>query len=243
MKKYIKICLVFLFVSFSFGQDLSFSFSSDIVTRYIWRGNEFGKYDFDFKSTPHIQPTAALTLTTASELSISLGLWGSYGFNGNYSETDLYLNFLMPTNIGDLSLTFNDYFYPYYGISFTNFDGDGLGGHTLELNFSFQFKEKFPLKFMISKNIHNDIKDDNSLYFELGYPIQISDVNIDLFAGVAQGKSIWHNVDVDKFSIVNTGFTAKKSLKISETFSLPISLSWVYNPHKKITYLVGKITI
>lgn len=238
-----KIIFLSFFAGILFSQDLSFSFSSDIVTRYVWRGNEFGKYDWDSKSTMHIQPTAALTLTTKSEFAISLGFWGSYGLNGNYSESDLSLNFYMPTNIADLSLTFNDYFYPFYGIPFSNFDGDGLGGHTLELNFSFQLKDKFPLKFMISKNIHNDIKDDKSLYFELGYPIQISDVDIDLFAGIAQGKSIWHNVDVDQFAFVNTGFTAKKSLKITESFSLPVSLSWVYNPHKKITYLVGKITI
>lgn len=241
MKKRILIFLSIILCSNIFAQGTSFSFSSDFVTRYIWRGSEFGKFNGNY-STPHIQPTAALTYTTESSLAYSIGFWGSYGFNGDYSESDLYINFYAPTEAGDFSFTFSDYYYPFYGIPFTNFDGDGLGAHTIEANFAYSFKN-FPLRFMVSNNIHNDVPDNKSLYFELGYGLNVGEVKLDLFLGAAQGPSIWHAVTTDKFEFINTGFTAKKEIKVSESLTIPAAISWIYNAHTKTTYLVGKITI
>lgn len=233
--------LTLLFVSLIYSQSVSFSFSTDIVSRYIWRGSEYGKFNLT-QNSPHIQPTAAFTYSKDDSFSASLGFWGSYGFNGDYSESDIYVNFYIPTNFMDFSCTFNDYFYPFYGLSFSNFEGDGLGAHTIEANLSMTLKDT-PIRLMLSKNIHNDIPDDNSFYVELGYSFALDPINLDLFCGMAKGTSVWHSVSTDKFEFINIGFTAKKDIRVSESFTIPAAFSWIYNPHQKITYLVGKITL
>ncbi|MBL7987021.1 MAG: hypothetical protein JNJ94_03045, partial [Chlorobi bacterium] len=153
MKKAFQYFIILLLISPIYNQTTNFNFSADIVSRYIWRGSEYGKFNNNHNS-PHIQPTAAFSIILNNSTTLSLGFWGSYGFNGDYSENDLYLNAFIPTEIIDLSITLNDYYYPMYGINITNFDGEGKGAHTLEGNIVLTLKN-IPLKFMISNNIHN----------------------------------------------------------------------------------------
>ena len=122
---------------------LSFSFGMDLVSRYIWRGIEYGAGE-DGSSSPHFQPTAAFSLDLGKRGSLSLGVWGSYAFSGNYSESDVYLNYAINTKSGNFSLTFNDYYFPYLGIPVTNFDGKGEGAHTIEAMLAYTLPEVFP---------------------------------------------------------------------------------------------------
>lgn len=241
MKKLSYILLLIIFFSLNFSQTTDFNFSTDIVSRYIWRGSEYGRFNNN-QNSPHIQPTGALSITLNSDISFSLGFWGSYGFSGDYSESDLYVNTYIPSEVIDISITLNDYFYPMYGLKFSNLDGDGKGAHTLEGNIIFSSK-KLPLKLMISNNIHNDLPGDNSLYIELGYLIKLNHSNLEFIAGIAKGPSIWHSISSNNFEFINIGINAKKDIKITESFSIPVSFSWIYNHHKKVSYLVAKLTL
>jgi hypothetical protein len=220
----------------------SFTFGADLVSRYVWRGVEFG-VDQNGNSTPHFQPTASLTYSLPGSSTVSLGFWGSYGFNGSYSENDLYFNAFVPTEVIDFSVTLNDYYYPYLGIPFSDFNSDGNGAHTIDAQLAVTLKSYLPVSLLISNNIFNDLPDNKSLYLELGYSFSIENTSIGLFAGAAKGHSVWHSVNTDKFEFVNVGFKVNKSIKITEDYSLPVGIQWIYNHHLKKTFLVFKVTI
>ena len=96
---------------------------------------------------------------------------------------------------------------------------------------------------MVSKNILNDAPDMESLYIQASYPFTISELDMAVFAGMAQGESPWHGVTSDKFEFINVGFSASKSIKITESYSLPLTMEWILNPHTEKTFLVFKISI
>lgn len=221
---------------------LSFSFGMDLVSRYLWRGSEFG-VGRDGSSSPHFQPTAAFSYDLGKAGSLSLGVWGSYAFNGNFSESDVFFNYTIPTKSGTFSLTFNDYYYPYLGIPVTNFDGKGEGAHTIDAQLAYTFPESFPLTFMVSNNVHNDMPDNKSLYLEASYPFSVSGAQLGVIVGAAQGVSSWHGIYTDKFELCNIGLKASKSIRITQDYSLPVGMNWIYNAHIKKTYVVFKVTL
>ena len=79
-----KNLFTFLFITFisvfnTFGQEIS----ADVVSRYVWRGTQFG-------DSGHIQP--ALILSAGD---FEIGAWGSFALSGNdeWSELDLYISY------------------------------------------------------------------------------------------------------------------------------------------------------
>lgn len=220
---------------------LTMSLGLDLVSRYIWRGVEYGVPGKT--ATPNFQPTAGLAYDLGKGHSLGLGVWGSYAFDGDYEENDFYFNYTVAHSFGSLSVTVNDYYYPYQNIPFSNTDGDGKGAHTVDAQFLFTLPESFPLGILLSNNIHNDAPDNKSFYAELSYPFTISENAGSVFIGAAKGPSAWHVVSTDKFELINVGFKYAKVIKVTDSFSFTSGVSWIFNPHLKKTYLVFKITL
>jgi hypothetical protein len=219
---------------------LNVDFGADIVSRYVWRGIEFG----GDPAVPQFQPFASLAINIAENHSFTIGAWGSYGFTGDYNENDLSLKYSFShPEAGTFSLTVNDYYYPYLGLPFTNFEDDGNGAHTIETGFIYTGPGTFPVSFLVSKNVKNDLPDNESLYIEAGFSTAVNDVALSFFAGAAKGISAWHLIGTDKFEFCNVGVYASKSIKITSDYSLPAGISWIYNPHLKKTYLVFKVSL
>lgn len=217
---------------------LNVSANADLVSRYIWRGMEFGE------NTPHFQPYLSLGYNLSEAVSFSLGAWGSYGFTGIYNESDLSATILYSTEkSGSFSIGLSDYFYPYLGMEYSNYKKEGEGAHTMEIAFNYYGTECMPIHILVSNNILNTPKDEKSFYAELGYTFNVKDATLSLFAGGATGISSWHLIPDTGFKIINAGITASKSLTINDNLSIPVSVSWIMNPYLKTTYLVGKVTI
>jgi hypothetical protein len=243
------ILIVTVLNSAGYSQDstkskcLEFDFGADVVSRYVWRGQELGQTQAD-PAAPQFQPYASFNININENNQIQIGAWGSYGFTGRYNENDLSLKYSMTEkSAGTFSLSTNDYYYPYLEIPFSNFKKEGQGAHTIELAFGYNGPEKFPVNFLISNNILNDSIGNKSLYVEVGYGANIADVAVNFFVGAAKGKSSWHGINTDKFELCNVGFSATKNLKITNDYSLPLGISWIMNPHLKKTYLVFKASI
>ncbi|MGE5401129.1 MAG: hypothetical protein ACM3S2_12050 [Ignavibacteriales bacterium] len=218
----------------------SFNFGADIVSRYVWRGIELG----GSPAVPQIQPYGSFDLNANSAGTFSLGIWGSYGFTGEYSENDFYFKYSLPTSAGTFSATATDYYYPYIdSLKFSNFSGNGEGAHTVEAAITYNGPESFPVSLTISSNIHNDLPENKSMYVEVGYPVNINGTSLNFFAGAAQGRSLWHCVETDKFEIINLGFNVSKTIKITQDFSLPVGMSVIMNPYVKNTYMVFKVSL
>ena len=129
---------------------------ADVVSRYVWRGTDFG-------NAAAVQPSIETTIGP-----VALGAWGSWSispgpadFSGN--ECDLYAS----TIVGPIGLTVTDYFFPAYAgkDSLLNLDK-----HVFELSAS---ADAGPVSVLAAANVSGDVDDDgksrNSAYLELTY--------------------------------------------------------------------------
>jgi hypothetical protein len=214
-----------------------FSLSVDVMSRYVWRGSDFG-------NSPSIQPNIEY-----NKGNLTLGAWGAYATNSNYQEADLYITY----DFSDLlSLTLTDYFFPSSTMGDNYFDYDhATTGHIFEMSVAIDATEKFPLNFLLATNFYGD--DANKLhtngttngiqystYAELGYTFK----NADAFIGFnltkpnkARGESGFYG---DSLGVVNLGITVVKKIKISNSFTIPLSGSLIANPEaEKIFMVIG----
>ena len=189
----------------------------DHYSTYVWRGVAY--------SGPSIQPYVEF-----SSGGFSLGAWGSQGIDGvvggdfasnGFQEMDLYASYSFDFG---LSLGVTDYYYP----GSLYFDGES---HAFELNGGYASGD-----FSVSANfIVNEAASAGSagsdMYFELGYG--------PLFIGGGDG---WHTTDGD-FDIVNIGVTSSKEIKITDSFSLPVTGSVILNPHTEQLYILAGISL
>lgn len=186
----------------------------DLYSTYIFRGVAF--------SGPSIQPYVEFTAG-----GLSIGAWGSQGIDGlasagdlGFREMDLYAAYEFGFG---LSIGITDYYYP--GTDY--FDGDS---HAFELNAGFDLGN-----FSLSANyMLNEAEgagsEGSDLYFEAG----ISFRSVDLFVGAGDG---WHSSNGD-FALVNVGLAANKEIRITESFSIPLTGAAILNPDTEQFYIV-----
>ena len=209
------------------------SLGADLVSRYIWRGADFG-------NSPSIQPTLAI-----SNSGFEIGVWGAYqlGRDTNSNPAD-EIDFSIGYSFGIGETTFNllatDYYYPNSGKKFGNFKNDGLGAHIIETSASFSGPESLPLYFSASVNVYNEV--DNSAYFEIGYSTSVQNTSLSFFAGATTGgDNLYYGTR--NFNFINLGVTAVKDIKITDDFSFPIFGSFILNPNIEIAYFVFGISL
>ena len=223
-----------------FAQDsLIFTGGADLVSRYVWRG-------INVNDSPNIQPSLAI-----SYAGLSFGFWGSYTLSKisklerDFSvsqEIDTWIAYSLDlTNTINFSTILTDYYFPQSGIGIGNFNNYknpvGPGAHTLELGISLSGNKSFPLSFSSYINIYND--SGNNSYFQIDYLTNISNYNLDVFIGATSGSK--NNSDyygTDKFNVINIGITANRDIKISDSFSIPVYVSYILNPKVEISYLI-----
>lgn len=209
------------------------SLGTDVVSRYIWRGFDLGA------NAPSIQPDVNLTIG-----GFNAGFWGAYSIS-NFTaldEVDFYASYSFDIGeSGALSLGITDYMNPNSGVrlgNFNNYDNTAGGGaHFVEFNLGYSGPESFPLSLSFNYFFHNVA--ENPIYIQAGYSTAVNDVGLDLFIGATPGdKGFYYGVE--KFSVVNLGFTASKSIKISDSFSLPMFGSVILNPaSENLFYVLG----
>ena len=198
----------------------SFDIGVDFASRYVWRGLEFS-------DSPAVQPYAEY-----SSGNFTLGAWASYETGGQVvgQEFDFYAGY----SFGAVSLGFTDYAFPVDGLSDGYFQ---IKNHVGEATISFDGVEKFPLSLMLGVNVYND--DANSVYTEIGYPFTIGETELSAFVGA--GNEIY-SVD-GEFAVTNFGISAGKDIKMTDSFSLGVSASAIFNPDTEDAYLVFLISL
>lgn len=215
----------------------------DFMSRYIWRGLNLGG------SSPSIQPSLEFTAG-----SFTVGSWGAFSTGNGLSlqETDLYLSYTFKEVV---SLTITDYFFPNDSVAnnhYFEFE-ENKTGHLLEASASFNGTEKIPFTLMAALNfwgadaLKADGKKQYSTYFELGYNGKCKEVDYNVFLGFTpnnpdeeKGETGFYGPDA---GIINLGIKASKSLNITDTFSLPVSASFMVNPLAENVFLVVGISL
>jgi hypothetical protein len=227
---------------------------ADLVSRYIWRGLNFGK-------SPAIQPSLSV-----DAFGFSLGAWGSYAF----SRTSLWLD---DTTSLDYSFSeidlFLSYTYKFITVMLVDFYAplpiDSLPGanyfhwknkdtwHTLEVSLIFTGPERFPLQVMASTLVYGADKGKDtagiygagatnnfSTYFELSYQFMVKGFGIKPFIGGIPFGSSWYG---PKAGVTNVGVNVRKEIPVSRRFSIPIQSGLIFNPLSKKAYLVFTLSL
>lgn len=227
---------------------VEFSAGVDIVSSYIWRGLNFG-------NSPAIQPNVSVGFS-----GFELSAFGSYALMANagygfysvpYTEFDLELKYSIPTKVGTFSIACSDIFMPFLGLEYSNYDGvvgdEETGAHWLGARIGYEGTESFPISFMAEYNFHNDAC--KSIYAELGYNFTYGETDIELFFGVAKGTnsdivgSAFYEIKEDKIAVVNVGGTISKTIKVTDSFSIPLRTSVIFNPNANMPYLVVSLSL
>ncbi len=194
-----------------------FSVGADVVSRYVWRGTQFG-------DGIAVQPWLSYTF---SGIGVEVGAWGSYDITDeDASEADLYVTIPLDDNF---SFTVTDYFFPTGGWD-NYFDYGDDGAHTVELSAGF---EALNFSLMGAVNVSGD--EDNSLYFEAGYNFYDKD-DYSASLHVAGGDGAYTNDSnaMGDFDIVSVGLNVSKDI---------FSASYIINPDLETSWLVLGVTL
>ncbi len=233
MKQFYRLAvMLFFFGAAAVPGIAQFKFGSDIYSRYIWRGVDYG-------NAPSFQP--AISYTTGG---FSVGTWAAYSIGTNstdlatgsasvFAEHDLWASYSLSTGSGTFTLYYTDYFYPSSGLKYFNFHPT-TGSHVLEAGAGYTAPESFPITVAAYYNFHNDA--DNSVYFQVSYPFTVEGGSVTVFAAGTPAQSTWYVAT--KAAVINAGVTLTRSVTITESFSLPVTASYILNPHLEQSYLI-----
>jgi len=189
-----------------------FSVSADLYSNYIWRGSKLGQ-------RPSVQPAVKFVKS-----SLTLGVWGAFDASG-YSEVDPYISYSLPAG---LSIGLTDYYYPGLSVFETS---DTSGSHALEINAGFT-KAGLDLR---ANYVINQAGGAGSAGGDMYFQAMYSFTFFNLFAGAGDG---WHTSD-GKFAICNLGIGTSKTIKLTETFSIPVIGQVILNPEKEQLFVVA----
>jgi len=203
--------------------NFNLSVGADLTSSYLWRGIPQG-------TGPAIQPWGE-----CSYKNFSLGVWASNEITGNFKEVDLYAKYTYK----DFSLLYVDLFFPDYVLlnqNYFNFK-NATTGHASELALSFNGSESIPFSVYggiivygtaIDPKVSDPTAINHSTYFEINYLGTLKDYSYNVFMGFTPTESVLYGTK--EFSVFNVGLSAKKAIKVSSDFSIPIKLTLATNP-------------
>ena len=203
----------------------SASIGADIVSRYVWRGADFGE-------SASVQP--GLTLAFGG---LEFGAWGSYSISASSAganENDLWASFTHELASGaSISVGITDYYFPNAVVE--NEEGGerrepvvrgfrDAEAHTQEVSVSISGSESFP----VSLYAGLVLDDETPLYFEVSAPFMVGDTELGFHAGAVSTASGFY--DTEDFALVNVGVTVSREIAITESFAPPVFVSYIVNP-------------
>jgi hypothetical protein len=215
----------------------SFKVTADLVSSYVWRG-----VLSTATPTPNFQPTLAFDWK-----GLEIGAWGSTDFLGSYKEVDLYASYAF----GPVKVTLTDYDWN-FKTRYFNYKKKETD-HIFEGSVAYAGPESFPISISANvmfagadKKFDKDLgaqdpeKQNYSTYIELGYAFK----NFSPFLGITPMDGYYGDGygGVDGVAVVNLGLSSSKSLKITDSYSLPLKATFGFNPQKEDVYLVFGIT-
>ncbi len=205
--------------------------AADFVTQYIWRGQDLGSVA--------VQPTLGV-----SYKGLSLTAWGSYGLtNANdVKEFDLTLAY----SLGGFNIGITDYWFS-TGLDpdsrYFKYDAHGTN-HVFEANIGYDFGPvalQWFTNFTGNDGINKDGKRAYSSYVEANVPFSLAGVDWTATAGAVPYATTMYGTT--GFAITNLTLRATKSIKVTDSFSIPIFGQLTGNPCSQKAYLVLGFTL
>lgn len=211
---------------------LSVDLSATILARHVWRGSLTC-------DAWNMQPSF-----NVSKRNFLVGAWAAYTVDNSYAEVDIYASY----SLGSFTFSVLDYFCPNETLRFNRFfDLDqSTTQHTLDATLSFDGTEKLPITLMVSTLLWGDDLNPNngrnyySTYIEAGYTWERTAYqHFDFSVGHTPYRGYYANT----FSVVSVGAGVTQTIKISESFSLPIFGKLILNPYTENLFFVFGLTL
>ncbi len=212
-------------------EEIETTISGDIVSSYIWRGQDLGDVS--------LQPTLGIGYQ-----GLSLTAWGNVGLSNaaDTKELDLTLSY----TIGGFNIGVTDYW--------TNAGGDPQAryfkynahatNHVFEANIGYDFgfaSLQWYSNFAGNDGMNNDGDRAYSSYFEVNAPFKLATVDWTATAGAVPFATDYYGTT--GFAVTNLALKATKEIKITDTFSVPVFGQVVANPCSQKAYLVLGFTL
>ena len=216
------------------GSGVDLSISGDIVSSYIWRGQDLG--------SAAVQPTLGVEYK-----GLSLSAWGSYGLvnTADTKEFDLTLAY----TIGGFNIGMTDYWFDRGGLDpegrYFKYDAHGTN-HVFEANIGYDFgvaSVQWFTNFAGNDGINKDGKRAYSSYAEVVVPFKLSAIDWTATVGAVPFATSFYNGWTSGFAVTNVSLTATKDIKVTDTFSIPVFGQVVGNPCSQKAYLVFGFTL
>lgn len=214
------------------------SVGADIVSGYIWRGQELGGFS--------VQPSASL-----SWKGLSLSAWGSASLESEYAkEFDLTLGYAT----GGFSISLTDYSFS----KGTNFkSGSMIEGkyfhygsrstlHVFEAQVGYDFD-------VVAVNWHTNIGGNDgrrsngkraySSYVSATAPFRLGGIDWNATIGVTPWETTFYNNGCDGFEVSELSLRASKTIRVTERFGLPLSAKAIWNPATENAYFTVGLSL
>ena len=221
-----------LLCSTAIAQDkVETTISSDFVSSYIWRGQDFGSVA--------VQPTLGLGYK-----GLSLTAWGSYGLTNpdDVKEFDLTLAY----STGGLNIGITDYWFS-AGLDpdarYFKYDAHGTN-HVFEATVGYDFGPvalAWYTNFAGNDGVNKDGKRAYSSYVEANLPFRLVGVDWTATAGAVPYATTSYGTT--GFAVTNLSLRVTKEIKVSDSFSIPIFGQVTGNPCSQKAYLVLGFTL
>ena len=233
MKKIVLLAMGMVLSGTALAQDeLETTVKSDVVSSYIWRGQELGNVA--------LQPTLGVGYK-----GLSLTAWGSVGLANttDTKEFDLTLSY----TIGGLNIGITDYWFNQFAGGnpegrYFKYDAHATN-HVFEANIGYDFG--FAALQCYTNFAGNDYKEDGtraySSYMEIVVPFKLSAVDWTAMVGAVPSSSVQYATN--GFAVTNVALKATKDIRITDTFSIPLFAQIAANPCSQKAYLVLGFTL
>ncbi len=205
--------------------------SADIVSQYIWRGQELGNASF--------QPSLGIAYKN-----LSLSAWGSVGLvdASDTKEIDLTLAYTLGSlNIGITDYWVNDGLDPKN--RYFKYDAHGTN-HLFEANIGYDFGVvafQWYTNFTGNDGTNKDGKRAYSSYFEISAPFKLATCDWVATTGFVPYATDFY--DTSGFSMTNLSLRATKDIKVTNSFIIPIFGELSANPCSQKAYLTFGFTL
>lgn len=230
MKKHLLCLLAMIAPMMMSAQDeVETTIGADIVSQYIWRGQELGDVS--------LQPTLGIAYK-----GLSLTAWGSVGLSNkdNTKEFDLTAAYVT----GGFHIGVTDYWFNTPNERYFAYSAHETS-HVFEANVGYDFEIaslNWYTNFAGNDGVNKDGKRAYSSYFEANVPFKLAACEWTATIGAVPYATSFYG-DANGFAVTNIGIKATKDIKVNDHFSIPIFAGITANPSTEKTFFIFGVSL
>ena len=230
MKKHLLCLLAMIAPMMMSAQDeVETTIGADIVSQYIWRGQELGDVS--------LQPTLGIAYK-----GLSLTAWGSVGLSNKDNTKEFDLTAAYTTSGFHIGVT--DYWFNTPNERYFAYSAHETS-HVFEANVGYDFEIaslNWYTNFAGNDGVNKDGKRAYSSYFEANVPFKLAACEWTATIGAVPYATSFYS-DANGFAVTNIGIKATKDIKVNDHFSIPIFAGITANPSTEKTFFIFGVSL